>query len=107
MNQFIVTLFVAVVIFSGQVFSERIEVKIKFLNDILRNENVPSAIVVKASCWSKIEMFQFSKSMNFLVAFAYDDVVTNQPLDDYSNKIWFFVDMKCMDSVNYVAKVRN
>ncbi|XP_031624941.1 glutamate receptor ionotropic, delta-2-like [Contarinia nasturtii] len=41
--------------------------------------------------------------MDSLVEFAYDDVVTKQPLDDYSNKIWFIVDMKCERSINFVA----
>lgn len=87
--------------------SHRIEVKAKFLNDLLANENVPSAIVAKVSCWSKGDMVKFSKALsNVLIQYLKEDVVMHQPFDDYTNKVWFFVDMKCENSMEFVAMVR-
>lgn len=87
--------------------SHRIEVKAKLLNDVLANENVPSVIVVKVSCWSKGELVKFSKALgNVLIQYLNDDVVMHQPLDDYTNKVWFFVDMKCEQSLEFISKVR-
>lgn len=85
--------------------SHQIEIETKFINDLLLNENVPSIIVAKVSCWSKKEMISFSMSINFPVQFSYDDVVKNQPINEYSNKIWFLVDMKCEGSLKFVTMV--
>lgn len=87
--------------------SHRIEVKAKLLNEVLANENVPSTIVAKVSCWSKEEMVKFSMALiNVLIQYLNDDVVKYQPLDDYTNKVWFFVDMKCDKSMEFIKMVR-
>lgn len=88
------------------VSSHQMEIKIKFLNDVLANENIRSVIVVKASCWPKIEMVILSKFINASVEFSHDAEVINQPLDDSMNKIWFFIDMKCENSVDSLLQVR-
>lgn len=83
----------------------QIDVKIQFITDILLNENVPSTIVVKASCWPKREMIAFFRALNFSVEFSNDNVVMNQRFDEHSHKVWFFVDMQCEGSLEFVTMV--
>lgn len=85
--------------------AQQIEVKTKFISDILSNENIPSTIVVKASCWSNQEIIAFSRTIEFFIQFSNDNVVTNEPFDEHSNKIWFFIDMRCGGSLEYVTMV--
>lgn len=83
------------------------DIKIKFVNDILANENVPSAIVVKATNWSKNEMVRFSKFIDSSVKVLQADGILNHSLDEYSNKIWFFIDMTSEGSREFVLTVKS
>lgn len=85
--------------------AHQIEMKTKFISDVLSNENIPSTIVVKASCWSNHEIIAFSRAIKNFVQFSKDNVVMNEPFDEHSNKIWFFVDIKCEGSLEYVTMV--
>lgn len=85
--------------------AQQIEVKTKFISDVISNENIPSTIVVKASCWSNREIIVFSRAIKNSVQFSNDNVVMNEPFDEHSNKIWFFVDMRCEASLEYITMV--
>lgn len=100
------SLFILSLLLIRSVSSHQIEIKIKFLNDVLANENIRSVIVVKAPCWPKTEMVTFAKSIGSPVEFSHDFEVLNQPLDDSMNKIWFFIDMKCEKSIDFILQVR-
>lgn len=81
-----------------------VETKIKFLTDLLVNENVPSTLVVKA-CWSHRETAAFSKNIGHSTLFQYEKFSVEQIFD--SNTIWFFVDMNCSSSSEFLNTVNS
>lgn len=80
-----------------------IQFKIKFVNDLLKNENISSVLSVRA-CWSNYDSVKFSKQVNVRVQYPPEHIENiDQSLD--SNKIWIFVDMNCSDSFHFVNNV--
>lgn len=81
------------------------ELRIKFMNDFLANENKPSTIVVGSSQWTMPDMVEFSKCINLSVKFLRAGETIKEPLDEYVNTIVFFIDMKSAGSVKFVQNV--
>lgn len=80
-------------------------VKIKFLNDFLANENIPSTVVVKASQWSMSDMVEFSKRVDSSVKFIRTGKVIKKSLGENINTVLFFIDMKSEGSVEFLLNV--
>lgn len=83
-----------------------IQTKYKFVNDLIENEEVPSILSVK-SCWSKYHSIQFTKHIKVAVQFRNNLTTFETNVDQTlnANKLWFFVDMRCNDSFNFLEKV--
>lgn len=84
----------------GQKFP--IQTKIKFVKDLLVNEDIPSTLVIRA-CWSHQETAAFSRNVGYSTLFQYERFSVEQIFE--SNAIWFFVDMNCSFSLNVLNTV--
>lgn len=79
-----------------------VETKIKFVKDLLVNENIPSTLVVVA-CWTHRENAAFSKNVGYSILFHHENFRV-KPIFD-SHTIWFFVDMNCSFSLKFLETV--
>lgn len=76
----------------------------KIVSDIIRNENVLSHLSVLA-CWPNIQSFQFVKSFNHPVQMSSQFEINSRLSNDLTNKLWYFVDMRCERSVSFLHQI--
>lgn len=70
----------------------------KLVNDIIKNEHVPSILYVK-NCGSKSDTINFVKSISIATEIVKSFTSINLQGDENTNKQWFFVDMKCNQTI--------
>lgn len=82
------------------------EQKIRFANAFIANESPPLQLFVRAPCWTRSDMVQFSRDSRKPVQFI-DSSVPNSdiPFKPFSNLILFFVDMTCSGSTQFLLQV--
>lgn len=100
-------IWLSLLLITASSLKDEIELKVRFLNNLLANENVASTVIVKASQWSKTEMVRFSIRIDSTVEFLNANRVINNPLDDRTNTIWFFIDMQSKGSLEFLLNVRH
>lgn len=86
--------------------SHDINETVHFLNDLVRNEFVPSVLNMKV-CWTRQETTHLMKFMNSPIQFVTDSEKIALPLGDFTNKIWFIVDMRCNGSRKLLREVKH
>lgn len=74
----------------------------KFVVDFIKNERIPTVLTIRA-CWTQEEKAHFLTATPTRVQFV--DKLKFVPHDDFANKILFFVDMNCPDSVDFLHQV--
>lgn len=84
--------------------SIRSEIVSRFVKDLIENENTPIALTVK-DCWNKYEKVSFSRTVSTSVQFISDARSLPVLRNNFSNKIWFIVDMNCTDSIVFLNQV--
>lgn len=76
----------------------------KLISDIIRNENVPSHLSA-FTCWSNIQRFQFVKNFDHPVQISSQFEINPRVSDDFTNKLWYFIDMRCERSVQFLHQI--
>lgn len=96
-------LFISVLNFST-VQNQKIATLSKLTSDIIENERVPSIVFAKA-CWPISDEIAFIKS--FLIPIQFDDSITpiDLPIDENTNKQWFFIDMNCKQYSSFLSSI--
>lgn len=103
--RFLLELFVTLSFLSFQLtVSTRPEILSRFVNDLIHNENTPIVLTVK-DCWNKYERVSFAKMVSTSIQFISNAKSLPILRNDFSNKIWFIVDMNCTDSVAFLNQV--
>lgn len=78
----------------------------RLVQDIIQNERVPSILWAKM-CWSKIDDFKYAKSIPFYIQIVKSAAPINLPIDENTNKQWFFIDMNCKSSDHFLSNVND
>lgn len=99
-KKFLLCLFIVAAPF---IYCDKIGQKIKFVNDLIDNENVPSILSVKA-CWPKHEMVQFMKNVKISIHFLQE--VDYELQFENNNKVWFLIDIKCNGAMDFLKMVK-
>lgn len=76
----------------------------KIVSDIVRNENVISHLSA-LTCWQNIQNFEFVKSFNHPVQITSQFKVSSRLSDDLTNKLWYFIDMRCERSISFLYQI--
>lgn len=82
----------------------RFENLAKFTKELIEYERVPSFLWIQ-NCWPKIEDLKFTQRIPFAVQIVKSSAPINLTIGDETNKQWFFVDMACKESLNFLLKV--
>lgn len=82
--------------------SERVVDLSNLVRDVIANENVPSILWTK-TCWTKIDEFNFAKNAPFFVQVVKLNTSIKLPIDENTNKQWFFIDMNCEYKANFLS----
>lgn len=85
-------------------FGQQIEVIRKFVQDLIRNERIPSVLSVIA-CWPQSDNFYFTKSIDIPIQITSNFKIPNRTNDDSANKLWHFIDMRCNGSYDFLYKI--
>lgn len=85
---------------------QEIEVISNFVHDLLKNENVPSVLSV-ISCWPKADCFSFVQRSKISIQMSNNFQFSPRIVDDNVNKFWYFVDMRCNESYNFLQKIED
>lgn len=83
---------------------QRIEDISNLVRNVIENEGVPSTLWAK-TCWSKMDDFKFTKSAPFFVQIVKSNAQIHLPIDEYTNKQWFFIDMKCNGATKFLSNI--
>lgn len=90
------------------VFCNRYEEEIvsKIVQVVIENEKVPSILSV-ISCWTKTQQFRFTKPLQIpLQIINHFEIPESVKIkDDNTNKRWYFINMQCKESENYLQKI--
>lgn len=76
----------------------------KFVTDFIEHEKIPIVLTMK-DCWTKYQRISYLKMIPTSVQFISDVNSLPSVKNDYSNKMWFMVDMNCSDSVDFLKQV--
>lgn len=76
----------------------------KLVQDLIENENVPSVLTV-ISCWSQSDNFHFMKSSKVPIQLSRSFKISPRIVDDITNKLWYFIDMRCSESYDFLHKI--
>lgn len=96
----------AIVVCSTKFCIANVELKVQFVNDFIANENPSLATVVRASCWSRVDMVRFVSKSRTSVQFIESTALFPEfPVIDLANQMIFFVDMSCSDSTQFLFQV--
>lgn len=76
----------------------------KLIQDVIKNERVPSIVWAK-TCWPKVDEFNLIKNSPFQIQISKLNEPINLVLNDNTNKQWFFVDAKCENQQNILSDV--
>lgn len=82
----------------------KVEVVSKLLQDIIKNENIPS-VISASTCWPLLEHFHFIKTSKVPVQLNGQMNIAGRAIDDSTNKMWRFVDMRCSGSYEMLHKI--
>lgn len=85
-------------------YSNRIALHSKLINDIISHENL-RAIFVGKVCWTLTQQLEFAKITSRPVAFLKKSNEIPKIVGADQNTIWFFVDMMCDDSLEFLQTV--
>lgn len=84
----------------------RAETLSQLVKDVIENERMPSCLSAK-TCWSRYEDFKFFKSISIPVQVLEPTASFNLPVNENTNKQWFFIDMKCERNSEILSNVDN
>lgn len=82
--------------------SVRFENIAKMIKEIIEHERVPSFLWTK-SCWPKLEDLKLAQRVSVPVQVVKSSASINLTINDATNKQWFFVDMNCRGSSNFLS----
>lgn len=82
----------------------KVEVISKLVQDIIKNENIPS-VISASTCWSMPENFHFIKTSKVPVQLHGRMNSVRRIIDDSTNKMWHFIDMRCTGSYEMLHKI--
>lgn len=86
------------------IFATNSGITSKLVKDLIENEKVPIAITVK-DCWSSGEKLMFATHVGVSIRFVRNVTLEKEPKNDFTNKLWFVIDMNCCDSIDFLRKV--
>lgn len=69
--------------------------------DIIRNENIPS-VISAINCWKPHENLEFLKRSTAPIQISTHFKINPLRSDDLTNKLWYFIDMRCDQSVTFL-----
>lgn len=75
-----------------------------FLNDLMRNEHSPVNLNV-IDCWTRSERLEMMRFSGAPIKYMTKNGSFDVPVDDFTNKLWFVVDMQCESSHTFLDKV--
>lgn len=97
-------LFAVLCIQVAAIKSHRFENLAQLVAELIEYERVPSSLCV-ISCWPKMEDLKLARRISVPVQFVKSSASINLPISDDANKQWFFVDMVCKESSNFLSKI--
>lgn len=94
-------------LFTSQGLSEghKIKTVVRLINDLIRNEEIPAVLAAK-TCYNQIDNIYFSKNSISPIEFIQGLSIPEKRPDDFTNKLWFFIDADCTDSLRFLEQVR-
>lgn len=99
------TIFIVIFIKSLTIYSHRVDDLSKLVKDVIENERVP---LIAQTCWSKTEKYNFFKRTSIPIQFIEPNATINLPINEYTNKQWFFVDMmNCEQGTYFLMNIDN
>lgn len=87
-------------------YCQRSDTLSKLVKDIIQNERVPSTLLI-LTCWSKKDELNFVRDLSIPVQMMKSTPPLNLPVDENTNKQWFFIDMKCERNSEFLSNVDN
>lgn len=78
----------------------------KLVKDVIENEQVPSVLWAK-TCWPKIDDFNFVRSFEIPMQIVKSNSPINLMLNGITNKLWFFIDMNCEASFDFLMNTQD
>lgn len=84
--------------------SVEIQVISKLINDLIENERFPTILSV-ISCWKQMENFHFFTSSKVRISLISQLEIAPIRKDDNSNKMCYFIDMRCNGSHEFLNRV--
>lgn len=85
---------------------ENVKMITKLVEDLIKNENVPSALSV-ISCWSQSDNFRFLRDSKVYTQLSREYKIPHRKDDEFVNKLWFFIDMRCNGSHNFLNEIED
>lgn len=73
----------------------------KLVKNVIENERVPSILWAK-TCWPKFDEFHFVKTIAIPIQIDKSTAPIGLLFNDNSNKQWFFIDMNCVHSSDFL-----
>lgn len=95
-------LFLVFLSYHGQ--AAEIQVVSKLVNDLIKNENVPTILSV-ISCWNQVEKIHFLTSSKVRIALSSQFEISPLRKDDNTNKMCYFIDMRCNGSYEFLNRI--
>lgn len=78
----------------------------KLVDDVIENEQVPSVLWAK-TCWPKIDEFHFFKQIAIPIQIVKSNSPLNLTANEITNKLWFFIDMNCNESSDFLMNTED
>lgn len=83
--------------------SETLSILIK---EIIENEQI-SSVLLAITCWSKIDDMKLIKTIPIPIQISKFTNPINLPIDESTDKQWFFIDMNCDQSDSFLLNIEN
>lgn len=104
MKSVLITLFCLLNLFVIPGHTADVQMISKLIQDLVNNERVP-AILSVVSCWSQLDNIFFYKSSNVTIQLSVQMEISRQRFDYNTNKMWYFIDMRCTGSYEFLERV--
>lgn len=86
------------------VHSQRIHVITKLVQDLIKNEKVPTVLSIIA-CWTQSDNLYIAKSSGIPIQISSKWRIINRIIDDSTNKLMYFIDMRCNGSYKFLGNL--
>lgn len=84
--------------------SQRVKLHSKFFSDLIKHETLPVVLFGKL-CWSVYEQMELAIELAHPLTFLKSSEEIPKVVGADQNKVWFFVDMTCEDSADFLQTV--